>query len=185
MTLGKNLEQLRCRNHLSQEDLAKALGITADTVFDWETDQAAPNLDMLMALSKLFHVSVDRLLYGCCGDSDSFKQAKIKWSFVYIAVYSVMLWVGGVVMLIYNHYLSLIPGLEGQLSNFSGEIELLSIAVISLSLFLFVFNLIRLRNKKRLQKTGWQLKLSACFFSSVSYKYGKHIKKDCLAQTVP
>ncbi|EKD84351.1 MAG: hypothetical protein ACD_39C00095G0009 [uncultured bacterium] len=60
--VGERIRQLRKsydnENGLSQEALAKALNIAANTVSRWETGTYRPNLDDLEKLSRFFGVSI-------------------------------------------------------------------------------------------------------------------------------
>ena len=42
--------------------LAQKLGITKQTVSNWENDNIQPSIDMLIKISKIFNVSTDYLL---------------------------------------------------------------------------------------------------------------------------
>lgn len=64
MSLGTNLYRLRKGKNMSQGDLADALGVSRQSVSKWETDAATPELDKLMKLSELFHVTLDELVKG-------------------------------------------------------------------------------------------------------------------------
>ena len=62
MNFSEKLAALRRREGLSQEQLADRLGVTRQSVSKWESGAAAPELPKLVALSELFHVSVDYLV---------------------------------------------------------------------------------------------------------------------------
>lgn len=61
-TLSFNIRVLRQSNHLSQTDLANALGVTKQTVSEWENNIVWPSITMLVSLAVHFSVSVDDLL---------------------------------------------------------------------------------------------------------------------------
>ena len=60
--IANRLLTLRKQFNLSQEDLAARLGISRQAVSRWERAEASPDTDNLIALSKLYNVSVDSLL---------------------------------------------------------------------------------------------------------------------------
>ena len=55
---------LRKQKGMTQEELAKTLGVTNQAVSKWESGQCCPDIQLLPVLAKLFEVSVDELL-GC------------------------------------------------------------------------------------------------------------------------
>lgn len=63
-TIGKRISLYRKRKNMTQEDLARALGISAQAVSKWENDMACPDISLLPQLAKLLGVSVDTLLTG-------------------------------------------------------------------------------------------------------------------------
>lgn len=62
MTLGEQIQALRKRLGLSQEELGERLGVARQSVSKWESGSTVPELDKLIAMSKLFGVSVGSLL---------------------------------------------------------------------------------------------------------------------------
>lgn len=62
MTLNENIKQMRLARNLSQVDLAKALGVTKQSVSNWENNNIQPSIDMLIRLSDFFSVSTDCIL---------------------------------------------------------------------------------------------------------------------------
>lgn len=62
LTLGQRMAARRKLLNLSQEALAEQLDISRQAVSKWESDAAIPEIDKLIALSKLYHVSVGWLL---------------------------------------------------------------------------------------------------------------------------
>lgn len=62
MTLGENLQKLRAAKGLSQQDVARTLYVSRQSVSKWENDAAEPGVENLKALAKLFGVTLDRLL---------------------------------------------------------------------------------------------------------------------------
>lgn len=61
-TLGQRICARRNALGLSQSALGEELGVSRQSVFKWESDAAIPEIDKLIALSRLFGVSLDWLL---------------------------------------------------------------------------------------------------------------------------
>ena len=63
MSFGKNLQYLRQLSAgMTQEALAERLNVSRQAVSKWETGPTLPETDKLIAMSELFHVSIDSLL---------------------------------------------------------------------------------------------------------------------------
>ena len=62
MTFAEKLKSIRKQAGLSQEKLAEELGVSRQAVTKWETDTGIPDIENLIAISKLFAISIDELL---------------------------------------------------------------------------------------------------------------------------
>ena len=62
MTLGQRIQELRKQRKMSQESLGDILGVSRQAVSKWEGDNGIPELDTLIAMSRLFEVTVGQLL---------------------------------------------------------------------------------------------------------------------------
>lgn len=62
MTLGEKLWRLREKNRLPQEALAEKLGVSRQTISNWENDRATPDALKLKELCKALSVNADDLL---------------------------------------------------------------------------------------------------------------------------
>ncbi len=62
MTTGQRVAQKRKELGLSQEALGEKLGVSRQSIYKWESDSALPEVEKLVALSRLFGVSVGWLL---------------------------------------------------------------------------------------------------------------------------
>lgn len=56
------IKRFRISAGMTQQDLADALHVTQPAVLHWEKGRAAPNLDNLKAMAKIFGCTVDDLL---------------------------------------------------------------------------------------------------------------------------
>lgn len=75
MQFSEKLTELRRRRGLSQEQLADFLGVTRQSVSKWESGSVMPELGKLIALSDLFHVTVDALVKDRLDLPDPTRQA--------------------------------------------------------------------------------------------------------------
>lgn len=62
MEFSEKLLTLRKAKDLTQEQLAEKLNVSRQSVSKWESDQAAPELDKIVAMSVVFDVTTDYLL---------------------------------------------------------------------------------------------------------------------------
>lgn len=62
MSFSDKIRLLRNQNHFSQEDLAVKLAVSRQTISKWESGTTYPEIDKLISISELFHVSTDYLL---------------------------------------------------------------------------------------------------------------------------
>lgn len=56
------LKKMRLKRRLSQEDIAKKMGVTPATVCRWENGEFLPRADKLIVLAKVLKCSVSALL---------------------------------------------------------------------------------------------------------------------------
>lgn len=64
MNLGENIHFFRTTNNLSQGELANSLSVSRQSVSKWENNSALPELDKLVKMTDLFHISLDELVFG-------------------------------------------------------------------------------------------------------------------------
>lgn len=62
MIFAEKLKTLRKQAGRSQEKLAEKLGVSWQAAAKWETDTGILDIDNIMAVSKLFDISIDKLL---------------------------------------------------------------------------------------------------------------------------
>ncbi len=61
LNLGTKIRELRRRDGRTQDNLAEALGVTAQAVSRWESGGSYPDMEMIPAIANYFHVSIDEL----------------------------------------------------------------------------------------------------------------------------
>ena len=75
MTIGSKITLLRNGVGISQEKLADMLGVSRQSVSKWEMDQAVPQIDKILQVADIFHVSCDTLLREDIEIKDAKRQA--------------------------------------------------------------------------------------------------------------
>lgn len=64
MEVGNRIREERERTGISQEELARQIFVSRQTVSNWETGKTCPDVQSLLLMSNLFDVSVDSLVRG-------------------------------------------------------------------------------------------------------------------------
>ena len=62
IAIGANIYRHRKELHLTQDDLARHLGVTKASVSKWETGQSYPDVELLPRIAAYFDVTVDALM---------------------------------------------------------------------------------------------------------------------------
>lgn len=62
MKLGKKITSLRKNKKITQEYLAEILGVTRQTISNWELNVTKPDINQIKQISSFFHISIDELL---------------------------------------------------------------------------------------------------------------------------
>lgn len=69
--MAERLAQRRRSSGFSQEALAAELGVSRQAVSKWERGEASPDTENLIALARLYGVTLDELLFGTASETDS------------------------------------------------------------------------------------------------------------------
>lgn len=72
---ANRLFELRKEHNFSQEELAEKLGVSRQAVSKWERSEASPDTDNLIALAKIYCLSLDELIYGKTGEGSSAERS--------------------------------------------------------------------------------------------------------------
>ncbi|WP_129045599.1 helix-turn-helix domain-containing protein [Companilactobacillus metriopterae] len=62
MNFGKKLQQKRNTMKLTQEEVADQLFVSRQTISNWENEVSYPDLNMLVKISDLYNLSLDKLI---------------------------------------------------------------------------------------------------------------------------
>jgi putative transcriptional regulator len=61
MRVQNSLQEFRLKKGITQEDLAKELGVTRQTIIAMEKGNYAPSVLLALKISKYFNINVERL----------------------------------------------------------------------------------------------------------------------------
>ncbi len=61
MKLSKNLKMLRIFHEITQEELARKIGVSVQTINKWENGKCLPDVFNLLELSEYYHITVEDL----------------------------------------------------------------------------------------------------------------------------
>ncbi len=64
MLIGEQLKKIREEHLLSQENLAEILDVSRQTISNWENTKSYPDIERVMRMSEIYHLSLDELLKG-------------------------------------------------------------------------------------------------------------------------
>lgn len=62
INFGDKIKELRLAKGLSEEDAATKLRLTTETVYSWEAGTSLPDMEQLLALSKLYDCPAEELM---------------------------------------------------------------------------------------------------------------------------
>ncbi|MCR1824748.1 MULTISPECIES: helix-turn-helix domain-containing protein [Terrisporobacter] len=62
LEIGQVIYKLRKEENLTQEDLAKAVGVSTAAVSKWESNSSYPDITLLPSIARFFNTSIDQLL---------------------------------------------------------------------------------------------------------------------------
>lgn len=100
MRLGKNLAAARKKSGLSQEYVAEKLGVSRQTISNWELDETLPDIRQSKKLSSIYKLSLDELidfdedeneLQEMIDRISDEKQSKVDWNKVWGKKYPILL----------------------------------------------------------------------------------------------
>lgn len=92
LEVGRQIRKYREHMDFSQEQLAEKIYVSRQTISNWETGKSYPDINSLLLLSALFHVSLDKLIKGDVeAMKEKIKESDIKKFNKYGIVYTVLL----------------------------------------------------------------------------------------------
>lgn len=80
MKFNEKLIKLRKANGYSQENLAEKLGVSRQAISRWEANETTPDIEMLLGICDIFHVSADYLIHDDYTSDEDIPIVKAKSS---------------------------------------------------------------------------------------------------------
>ena len=74
LNIGTSIRRLRRERDVTQEELANAIGVTAQAVSKWEREEGYPDITILPEIARFFGVSLDTV----CGMDEEREKAEIE-----------------------------------------------------------------------------------------------------------
>lgn len=99
MDIGAKIKTARIQSGLTQEQAAEALGVSRQTISNWENEKTYPDIVSVVKMSDLYHVSLDHLLKGdkpdyldYLSESTDTVQSRRKQSFMALMLVYLGIW---------------------------------------------------------------------------------------------
>ncbi len=96
MNFGKRLKQKRISLKLTQDEFAKSLYISRQTISNWENGKTLPDIDSLILISNIYDISLDELIKG-----DKNIQKNITINNILISKYQILIQVLALFIILY------------------------------------------------------------------------------------
>ncbi len=77
MKFAENLKLVRKQKQMTQTAVAEKLHVSRKTVSSWENERSYPDIGMLVKISDLYDLSIDRLLKGDLGMLEHYEQQAV------------------------------------------------------------------------------------------------------------
>ena len=62
MDIGVKIKNARIKTNLTQEQAAEAIGVSRQTISNWENEKTYPDIVSVVKMSDLYDIILDRLL---------------------------------------------------------------------------------------------------------------------------
>lgn len=76
MSFGENLQLIRAKHNITQEQLAEQLEVTRQSVSKWESGTSYPEMNTILKICEMYQVSMDELMRGTLEERDEAEQQR-------------------------------------------------------------------------------------------------------------
>ena len=77
MNFGEQFKKIRTDMKLTQEQVATQLNVSRQAISNWENNKNLPDIEMIVNISEVFHISLDQLILGGDGDTPNNMTEKL------------------------------------------------------------------------------------------------------------
>lgn len=98
MNLGDNLKELRKKSNVSQEDLAKSIYVSRQTISNWENQKSYPDINNLVLLSVFFDTTLDWLVKGEIENMRSLQDIKKYKSLLMLSNFIILIGIASMII---------------------------------------------------------------------------------------
>lgn len=152
--IGNYIKELRCKNNLTQEELANKIYVTNKAVSRWESGKNIPGIDTLYLLSKELNVSVNDILNAGTNDTKDVKKyydkTKIKKNIIEIILFLILISIPFIQVKINAEYIKAgfnlfetnlldVNGLKNYINILMGTVDYSLLFKLGLIFLVFVF----------------------------------------------
>ncbi len=131
MSFGENLQMIRAKHNITQEQMAEQLEVTRQSVSKWESGVSYPEMNTILKICEMYQVSMDDLMRGTLAEKDNATNEKFEKQ---IRKFSNCI-AAGVAMIIGGTGLLACLDFFGVMENLSAMI-FLSLVVIAVVIFI-------------------------------------------------
>lgn len=78
MSFGENLQIIRSKQNMTQEQMAEQLEVTRQSVSKWESGVGYPEMNTILRICELYQVSMDGLMRGTLIEKDEAEQRRFE-----------------------------------------------------------------------------------------------------------
>ena len=78
MSFSTNLKQLRIVNNMTQDDLAKKVGVCRQAISKWELGNSLPDIEHVIILANIFNITIDSLVDNDLNENINYEKQKLE-----------------------------------------------------------------------------------------------------------
>lgn len=129
MNFAQNLQSIRTRNGLTQEQLAEELDVTRQSVSKWESGASFPEMETLLKICERYQVSMDELLRGSV---EEYHEEEAKGFVRHMKIFSIQMALSIPAIIMGVAVISLLDGIASEAFLGAFFLTIVTVSVITL-----------------------------------------------------